>query len=289
MGYGLLRYDLQTGEVKAYTMQEDAITNRQANSIVNNYISQLALSPDGRRVYAATTMGICALDIKTESWLSTFGINTPDALLVKLYALGACVLMYYALKRAGYKKRGAAALAFLICFSSSLLPLTLDGAVWYHAQVLAFFLTMAAVCLFTMDFPTPALLCYALSVACRPFNALYGLPLFFTWFSLSRRAGVSWKSASKPLIPGVCLGLLVAFGMGLYNYARFGNPLEFGHNYLPEFSFQGGVQFVAHGGVCLGEVGHAVHHGLGGLDDLFLVTGLLIIGPGDADHAEERH
>ncbi len=178
-----------------------------------------------------------------------FGINTPDALLVKLYALGACVLMYYALKRAGYKKRGAAALAFLICFSSSLLPLTLDGAVWYHAQVLAFFLTMAAVCLFTMDFPTPALLCYALSVACRPFNALYGLPLFFTWFSLSRRAGVSWKSASRPLIPGVCLGLLVAFGMGLYNYARFGNSLEFGHNYLPEFSFQGGIQFsVSHVG-----------------------------------------
>ena len=78
MGYGLLRYDLQTGEVKAYTMQEDAITNRQANCIVNNYISQLALSPDGRRIYAATTMGICALDIKTESWLSTFGINTPN-------------------------------------------------------------------------------------------------------------------------------------------------------------------------------------------------------------------
>ena len=172
-----------------------------------------------------------------------FGINTPDALLVKLYALGACVLMYYALKRAGYARIPAAALAFLICFSSSLLPLTLNGAVWYHAQVLAFFLTMAAVCLLTMDFPTLALLCYALSVACRPFNALYGLPLFFTWFSLSRRAGISWKNTFRPLVPGVCLGLLVAFGIGLYNYARFGNPLEFGHNYLPEFSFQGGIQF----------------------------------------------
>ena len=172
-----------------------------------------------------------------------FGMATPDALLVKLYALGACVLMYYALKRAGYERISAAALAFLICFSSSLLPLTLDGAVWYHAQVLAFFLTMAAVCLLTMDRPTLALLCYALSVACRPFNALYGLPLFFTWFSLSRQAGISWKNTVKPLIPGVCLGLLVAFGIGAYNFARFGNPLEFGHNYLPEFSFQGGIQF----------------------------------------------
>ncbi len=172
-----------------------------------------------------------------------FGMATPDNLLVKLYALGACLLMYHALKRAGYERIPAAALSFLICFSSSLLPMTLNGAVWYHAQVLAFFLTMAAVCLFTMDRPTLALLCYALSVACRPFNALYGLPLFFTWFSLNRRANVSWKNTLRPLIPGVCLGLLVAVGIGAYNYARFGNPLEFGHNYLPEFSFQGGIQF----------------------------------------------
>ncbi|MBR3108293.1 MAG: hypothetical protein IKH30_14120 [Clostridia bacterium] len=172
-----------------------------------------------------------------------FGINTPDALLVKLYALGACALMYYALKRAGYQRWVSAGFSFLICFSSSLLPMTLNGAVWYHAQVLAFFLTMAAVCLLTMDRPTLALLCYALSVACRPFNALYGLPLFFTWFSLYRRAGVSWKSTVKPLLPGVGLGLSVAFAIGWYNYVRFGNPLEFGHNYLPEFSFQGGIQF----------------------------------------------
>ena len=172
-----------------------------------------------------------------------FGMATPDNLLVKLYALGACLLMYHALKRAGYEPIPAAALSFLICFSSSLLPMTLNGAVWYHAQVLAFFLTMAAVCLFTMDRPALALLCYALSVACRPFNALYGLPLFFTWFSLNRRANVSWKNTLRPLIPGVCLGLLVAVGIGAYNDARFGNPLEFGHNYLPEFSFRGGIQF----------------------------------------------
>ena len=175
-----------------------------------------------------------------------FGLNTPDALLVKLYALGACALVYYALKGAGYRRIPAAVLAFLICFSSSLLPMTLNGAVWYHAQVLAFFLTIAAVCLLTMGRPTLALLCYALSVACRPFNALYGLPLFFTWFSLYRRAGVSWKSTVKPLVPGVCLGLAVAAAIGWYNFIRFGNPLEFGHNYLPEFSFQGGIQFSIH-------------------------------------------
>ena len=87
------------------------------------------------------------------------------------------------------------------------------------------------------------LLSYALSVACRPFNALYALPLFTAYLTINRRAGKTVKAMARALVPGVCLGLCVAFGIGMYNYVRFGNPLEFGHNYLPEFSFQGGIQF----------------------------------------------
>ncbi len=73
MGYGLLRLDVKSGEVKSFDQQNDAPDNRKVNSLTNNYISQISISPDGRRVYAATTMGVCALDIQTESWLSTFG------------------------------------------------------------------------------------------------------------------------------------------------------------------------------------------------------------------------
>ena len=172
-----------------------------------------------------------------------FGAETPDNLLVKLYALGACLMMYAALRRAGYKKISAGALAFFFCFASSLLPMTLDGAVWYHAQTLAFFLIIASICLLTLDWPTLALFCYALSVCCRPFHALYALPLFFTYWIINRRAGVPLKNTAEELLPGIALGLGVAAALGIYNYARFGNFLEFGHNYLPEFSFQGGTQF----------------------------------------------
>ena len=172
-----------------------------------------------------------------------FGMDTPDNLLVKLYAWGGCMLMYQALKKAGYGKASGGAAAFLFCFASSLLPMTLDGAVWYHAQTLAFFFTTAAVCLLTFDRPALSLLCYALSVGCRPFNALYGLPLFFTYWIINRRSQVPLKATVRELLPGVGLGLLVAAELALYNFVRFGNPLEFGHNYLPEFSFQGGVQF----------------------------------------------
>ena len=93
------------------------------------------------------------------------------------------------------------------------------------------------------DKPTPALLFYALSVACRPFDAIYALPIFFTYYMLNRRAHIPLKHTIRRLIPGVGAGLIVALCLAVYNYARFGNPLEFGHNYLPEFSYQGGIQF----------------------------------------------
>lgn len=43
---------------------------------MNDYISKMSLSPDGKRVYLATTMGVCCLDIATESWTKVFGVNT---------------------------------------------------------------------------------------------------------------------------------------------------------------------------------------------------------------------
>ena len=75
MGYGLLRVDPESGSVKAYLQHAKAPDDRKLNSLVNDYLSQLSLSPDGKRIYVSTTMGVCALDIETENWISTFGEN----------------------------------------------------------------------------------------------------------------------------------------------------------------------------------------------------------------------
>ena len=167
-----------------------------------------------------------------------FGENVPGVILVQLYALGACLLLYLLLSR-HMPPTHAAVWSFLGCFGSSLLALLQDGAVWYQAQTLALLLTAAALERMDKDKPTAALLFYALSVGCRPFNALYG-PLIIALFML-RHSDV--KGALRRLVPGVLLGLGVAFLLGAYNYVRFGNVFEFGHNYLPEFSTQGGTQF----------------------------------------------
>lgn len=76
MGEGLLRLNIETGEVKTYATKENVINNRKTNSIINNYLSQLSLSPDGQRIYIATTMGVCCMNIATENWTKVFGGNT---------------------------------------------------------------------------------------------------------------------------------------------------------------------------------------------------------------------
>ena len=75
MGQGLLRINLNTNQLKYYTTNEKAETDRNLDCIVNDYISKMSVSPDGKRVYTATTMGVCCLDIEKESWTNIFGKN----------------------------------------------------------------------------------------------------------------------------------------------------------------------------------------------------------------------
>ena len=171
-----------------------------------------------------------------------FGYNVPDGLLIKAYALIAFLSLVRTLRKEGWKEASAAAAAFLLCTASSMLPLLMTGAVWYQAQVMAFMLTVLAMEGMQTGKITWGLFCYALSVGCRPFNALYG-PLLIALF-LHRQSGHKRILVTiKKLLPGIVLGLCVAAAYAWYNWARFGNPLEFGHNHLPEFSFQGGTQF----------------------------------------------
>ncbi|HSK69630.1 MAG TPA: hypothetical protein VLA21_10255 [Candidatus Limnocylindria bacterium] len=172
-----------------------------------------------------------------------FGNDVPDGLAVTLYALAALLALYAALRRGGFQEVGAAFWAFMLLFGSSLLPLAFSGAVWHQAQVLGFLLAVLSVAMFARGRPLPGLVFYALSVGCRPFNAVYG-PLLAILYVLERKKeGVPFAAAAGQLMPGLAAGFAVACLYGWYNWARFGNPLEFGHNYLPEFSFQGGVQF----------------------------------------------
>ncbi len=76
MKHGVIRMNANDGHIIAiYKMQNGAEKNKKLNCITNDYVSQVILSPDGKRLYASTSMGLCCLDIQNNSWTKTFGMN----------------------------------------------------------------------------------------------------------------------------------------------------------------------------------------------------------------------
>ena len=76
-----------------------------------------------------------------------FGVNTPDALVVKVYGMLAVIAIYAILVRRKWNAWHAAGMALLMTLGGSMLPLLMNGAVWYQAQTLAFMLTALSVML----------------------------------------------------------------------------------------------------------------------------------------------
>ena len=64
--------------LKRYMKAEGADRNRQLNSIANDFVAQVSLSPDYKRLYASTSIGVCCLDIESDSWTKIFGTNCLD-------------------------------------------------------------------------------------------------------------------------------------------------------------------------------------------------------------------
>ena len=165
-----------------------------------------------------------------------FGNDVPGGLVQKVYLALACLAVFFEISRS---KRTGAVQSLMwtlgICLASAMLPIGLVGGVWYEAQILAFLFAVCAVSALRRGRVTLACLCYALGVGCRPFSALLG-PVLLA-MDLGRPRFRKGRSRDlRRLLPGVLLGLAIAAAYGAYNYARFGNVFEFGHNHLPEFT-----------------------------------------------------
>lgn len=74
MGSGLVSRDGR-GKVTVYQAGRDAHVYPKLNQLPNNYVSNIALSKDGRHIFVATTVGLACYDISKRSWTSTFGTN----------------------------------------------------------------------------------------------------------------------------------------------------------------------------------------------------------------------
>ncbi|MGI6172330.1 MAG: hypothetical protein ACOYI8_00315 [Christensenellales bacterium] len=168
------------------------------------------------------------------------GQSAPGGLIaIFLMLLSYCGAFSLA-RRMGHKAFFCAAFSVFAVLGCNYAEYGLYGGVWNLAQSLAFCLTMWAFALAQSDRKRDmglSLLLIAFAVGCRPFQAVYALFLALLCFKKVKRD--IWKLLIAPLF--------VAFCYGAYNAARFGNPLQFGHDYLPEFVEQSAYgQFSVH-------------------------------------------
>lgn len=171
-----------------------------------------------------------------------YDYDTPNNLVSILYGVGALVYAILLCKRLKlsyiYSICGG---LFLTVASSAFYLVTnrFPGGVWFMAQTLSMLLTMASFYYIhgkkkSEHFAAFILLGFA--VGCRPFQLLY---YFYFAYVLWKKYNYKFIKTIKFYIPAAFIGCIYM----LYNYARFGNILEFGHNYLPEFMLAKDGQF----------------------------------------------
>jgi len=159
-------------------------------------------------------------------WL--FGTNTPDGCIsLGFAAMGA----FYAARLAlfyGKSAKESVFWALFVTLGSNLLSIMCTGWVWFLAQTMEFAFLMAAFCKAKQGKTCVALLLLAAAAGCRPFSVLCAPVLLY----LLHMAGC--RFSKKTVLRALPAAGVVIF-YGVLNFLRFGNPLEFGHNYLPEF------------------------------------------------------
>ncbi len=167
-------------------------------------------------------------------WVLVYGMDVPSNLVCGLYGMISAALAYEIMLTRGRTPATAAFWALFTVWGSNMLWMTTDGSVWFQAQALNMLFCLAGVLAAFRGRRAWATTFVALAVGCRPMSAVF-LPILFFMFVRQdqlrcnrwQAMTANWRCLIGPII--------VAIGLMAYNFARFGNPLEFGHNYLPEF------------------------------------------------------
>ncbi len=176
-----------------------------------------------------------------------FGTDTPNNLLVAIYAIITACFAYASLRKINMNSWIAAFVAMAFVFGSNMLFISSFGGVWFQAQMLAVLFLMCMIYAMQCNNRMLAYAMVALAVGCRPFSIVAAVPLFVYFTEQDIENGAFGKNNKNSqgvfkyiltqcrfLIIPLCVGLLY---MG-YNYIRFDSPFQFGHDYLPEFLYE---------------------------------------------------
>lgn len=177
-----------------------------------------------------------------------FHANTPDHML----CLIACVALVLYLYKIGLhfklKPQDACLGATFMMLGTNVVFNSYNPGVWFWAQTLCLLMSTMSIYYALKGKGGVSLFCWAASVGCRPMQALYVpvLLIILYYVEYTKNPGKKpWKIIKSRLIWAIPPCVLAGSYM-ILNYLRFDNPLEFGHNYLPEFVEAENGQFSLH-------------------------------------------
>lgn len=166
-----------------------------------------------------------------------WGNQTPDNFISLLFTI---ISVLYAMrlyeKLRGSLKRIKLYILFLF-LGNGYLFISIQGWVWFFAQSICFALTLMSLYYALEGKGGIALACWACAVGCRPMMIVY-IPVLVILL-LENTESLSGSLSRVVLVKEkwywMILPILLSITYLYLNYARFENPVEFGHNYLPEF------------------------------------------------------
>ena len=169
---------------------------------------------------------------------AAIGWETCDGFLALASALTGAIYAYKLAK--SFNKSGYNAIfwSLFAVIGTNILFVSVVPWVWFIAQNMCFALTVMALYYARTGKGGISFAAWACAVGCRPFSVFSVFPILFLLYD-----NVKDKYQDKNVIEIIIAHwkwyiapVAIALSYMILNAARFGNPLEFGHNYLPEFT-----------------------------------------------------
>lgn len=234
----------------SFSLQADSWLQGHLNLVNGEIYSYLELAIFNNEYYVSFPPLVSVILLP---FVMLMGKTTPDHYIsIATTIIGSIyALKIYKNVRGNIDNEGIFLTTFLYVGSNVLVTL-INGWVWMIAQNFAFTFTLMAIHYAMKTKGGLSFLFLAFAVGCRPMQALYyPILLYLLWrSSVAENTRFELGSAVKMGVSALkkhWLSLLptfvVAFAYMAFNYIRFGNIMEFGHNYLPEFQRANEGQF----------------------------------------------
>lgn len=165
-----------------------------------------------------------------------FGENNPESFLNIIIALIGVVYCTFIASEYKLSKLYTAMLPVFLYTGGAVFQIVLPNGVWFIAQNMSLTLTLMSIYYAKKSRKGLSVFLLCCASGCRPFQILY-LPLIvYIYMCHSHPKKIKPREYFLDTIYVFIPTAILTISYLLLNFFRFGNFLEFGHNYLPEFT-----------------------------------------------------